>query len=443
MRCRRRRTVAGLLVWFALGSVGVGETVYETDHVSDWLPQHLEAYESLYRHFHANPELSFAEEKTAQRFAQELRGAGFAVTEGVGGHGVVGVLSRGEGATLLLRADLDGLPITEATNLAYASRATSTDENGTVVGLMHACGHDLHMTNVLATAAYLASATDAWAGTLVVIGQPAEERGSGAKAMLEDGLFSRFPKPDFALALHMAPELPAGCVAYRAGYALANVDSVDITVRGRGGHGAYPNKTVDPVVQAAELVMALQTIVSREVDPTRSAVITVGAIHGGTKHNVIGDSCHLQLTVRSYEEEVRRHLLAAIRRKAEGVAQACAAPPPEITVSEGTPSLANDPDLVAQVVPAFQKALGKDRVLPAPQVMGGEDFSQYGRAGVPIFMYWLGAVEAKRLERMQSLGKTPPSLHSSEFYPDVRPALTAGVTSMTAAALELLGRSPS
>jgi hippurate hydrolase len=330
------------------------------------------------------------------------------------------------------------LPVTEQTNLVYASQVKVKDEKGADVGVMHACGHDVHITNLIGTAQYLAQHKDRWRGTLVLIGQPAEERGMGAKKMLDDGLFTRFPKPDFAVALHVDSTLETGRIGYRAGYAMANVDSVDITVRGKGGHGAQPHSTVDPIVQAAQLVLALQTIVSREVKPTEPAVVTVGSIHGGTKHNIIGDTCHLEITVRSYAPEVRQQLLEAIHRKAKAVAMGAGAEEPIIKVSEGTPSLRNDEDLAARLVPVFERALGKENVVQSEPTMGGEDFSQYGLAGVPIHMFRLGAVEAKRLERYKQLGQEPPSLHSPIFYPDVEPALATGIVATVSAVLELL-----
>jgi hippurate hydrolase len=272
----------------------------------------------------------------------------------------------------------------------------------------------------------------------MLIGQPAEERGAGAQAMLADGLFRRFGKPDYALALHVDPTLPVGTVSYRTGYALANVDSVDITVRGRGGHGAYPHTTVDPIVQAAELVLSLQTIVSREVKPIEPAVITVGSIHGGTKHNIIGNTCHLQLTVRSYSAEVRKQLLDAIQRKAKAVAAGAGAPEPRLKISEGTPSLWNDEQLGERMGTVFRRVLGPDHVAQAEPSMGGEDFSHYGKAGVASLMFRLGAVDGKRLQGYDQTGQQPPSLHSSRFYPDAEQALVTGVTVMASAALELL-----
>jgi hippurate hydrolase len=272
----------------------------------------------------------------------------------------------------------------------------------------------------------------------MLIGQPAEERGAGAKAMLADGLFEKFPKPDFAVALHVDSTTATGGVGVRSGYSLANVDSVDITCRGRGGHGAYPHTTVDPIVQAAQLVMALQTIVAREVKPIEPAVVTVGSIHAGTKHNIIPDTCELQLTVRSYSDEVRKLLLDSIERKAKGIAIACGAPEPTIEVSEGTPSLFNDDALTARVEKVFAATVGKENIADAEPSMGGEDFSRYGLAGVPIVMYRLGAVDSQRLARFKELGVPPPSLHSATFYPDAEETLATGMTTMAAVAIEIL-----
>ncbi len=439
-----RRIFLGLLVLLVVivGQTTVcGQLVTNTNSSTlvDWCNSQMDDFESLYRDFHQHPELSFQEKKTAARFANELTklGAG-SVTTNVGGFGVVAVIKNGDGPTLLLRADLDGLPVTEKTNLVYASKEKQTSESGTEVGVMHACGHDIHMTNLLGTARYLSSHRDAWSGTLVMIGQPAEERGAGAKAMLKDGLFEKFPLPDFALALHVDASSPTGKISYLGGFQQANVDSVDITVKGRGGHGAYPHATIDPIVQAAQLVLALQTIVSREVDPVQPAVVTVGAIHGGSKHNVIDDTCHLQLTVRSYAPEVRKQLIAAIKRIANGVAETANAPKPNIKVTEGTPSLLNDPALAARLLPVFKGELGDENVLEAKPSMGGEDFSRYGKAGVPILMFRLGAVNEQRLERFKQLGQPAPSLHSPFFYPDTRDALSTGIRAMTAASLHLL-----
>ncbi|MEY4180635.1 MAG: putative hydrolase YxeP [Planctomycetota bacterium] len=423
----------------ARGTVAAGAAGAATDRdLREWTRGQLESLVAVYRDFHANPELSLQEKTTAERLAKLWRESGLEVTTGVGGHGVVGLLRNGSGPTVMFRTDLDALPVVERTELAYASKVKVKDAAGAEVGVMHACGHDIHITSLVGVARYLAARKDRWKGTAMFIGQPAEERVLGAQAMLADGLFTRFPKPDFAIAQHVDSALAAGHVGLRAGYSLANTDSVDIVVKGKGGHGAYPHTTVDPIVQAAELIMALQTIVSREVQPTEPAVITVGSIHGGTKHNIIGDTCHLQLTVRSYSDQVREQLLKAIERKAKAVAAGARAPEPTISVTDGTPALFNDGKLTARIEGVFRKTFGDDRVVPAEQSMGGEDFSRYGKAGVPILMFRLGAVEAKRLDRYKELGQDPPSLHSALFYPDAEPTLETGVVAMAAAALELL-----
>jgi len=403
-----------------------------------WVQSHQDELVSIYRHLHSHPELSFNEEKTAARLAAEWQKCGYEVTSGIGGHGVVGLLRNGDGPVLMLRTDLDALPITEQTGLDFSSSVRIQNDKGGESGVMHACGHDAHMTNLVGVACFLADNMALWKGSVMLVGQPAEERGAGAQAMLEDGLFNRFPKPDFAVALHVSPELATGKIGYRAGYAMANVDSVDITMRGKGGHGAYPHTTVDPVVQAAQLVLELQTIVSREIDPVDPAVITVGSIHGGTKHNIIGDSVHLQITVRSFSDEVRDQLMSAIRRKANAVALAAAATEPLVSISEGTPSLYNDPELVARLDPVLQQLLGEDNIDASKPSMGGEDFSRYGKEGVPILLYWLGSVSQQRLDSNERSGQQPSSLHSPLFYPDIEATLDTGVSSMSSIALELL-----
>ena len=432
---RARARFVCLAVWGAWFLCWAPGAVLAADPAA-WAAENVEGLVPLYEHLHRHPELSLREEQTAARIAEEFESAGLEVTRGVGGHGVVGVLSNGDGPRLLLRTDLDALPVEEQTGLEYASsvRAENPDGDGTV-GVMHACGHDLHMTNLVGVARFLASHRDAWRGTVVFVGQPAEEIVSGARAMLDDGLYRRFGRPDFALALHVTPGIPAGMVAYRAGFALANVDSVDITVKGTGGHGAQPHTTVDPIVQAAQLVMALQTIVSREVSPIEPAVVTVGSIRGGSKHNIISDECHLQLTVRSYSSEVRQQILDAIGRKAKGIAIACGAPEPEIVVTEGTDAVFNDHDLVERVVPVFRRVLGGQNVVEGPPSMGSEDFGMFARDGVPVMMFGLGSISPERMRRLPR----PLSLHSSVYYPDVVPTLVTGMTAMSAAALDLLG----
>ncbi|MEZ6118847.1 MAG: amidohydrolase [Pirellulaceae bacterium] len=426
-----------LLRWAWIGILLPLTSVIAVEPV-EWADQHLDEIVLLYQHFHRTPELSFHEKQTAERVADELESCGAQVTRNVGGFGVVAVLKNGDGPTLMLRTDLDGLPVTEQTNLVYASQVRTVDDNGAEVGVMHACGHDIHITNLIASAKFLSQHKNLWSGTLVMIGQPAEEKGAGATAMLDDGLFKRFPKPDFALALHVDSNLGAGKVSCLSGYSMANVDSVDVTMKGAGGHGAQPHTTIDPIVQAAHLVMDLQTLVSREIKPTDPGVVTVGAIHGGTKHNVIGDTCHLQITVRSYSDEVRSKLLAGIQRKAKAVAASANAPQPEVEISEGTPSLWNDAELTNRLTRVFQNVLGASFVEQGEPSMGGEDFSQYGKQGVPILMYRLGSVEQKRLDRFRELGQPAPSLHSPLFYPDAQPTLRTAVITTCSSVLELL-----
>ena len=431
-----RRCVAGCLL--VCLSAWAPRSAASADEPKAWAAAHLKELLTLYKHFHQHPELSLEERETAARVAEELEEAGAEVTAGVGGHGVVGVMANGKGPTILIRTDLDALPVTEQTQLTYASTVKVKNARGIETGVMHACGHDIHITSLIGVARYLNENKDRWQGTVVFIGQPAEERGEGALQMLNAGLFERFPKPDYALAMHVDSTLAAGKLGYLAGYTLANVDSVDIKLRGRGGHGAFPHTTVDPIVQAAKLILDLQTIVSREIKPTEPAVVTVGSIHAGTKHNVIGDECDLQLTVRSYSDEVRQHLLKAIRRKAAAAAASAGAPEPSVEVTEGTPAMYNDEQLVERVVPVFRQAFGDERVVPSEPSMGGEDFSRYGLAGVPIFMFRVGSVEAKRLAGYERIGQEPPSLHSAVYYPDAEPTLETGVAAMASAALELL-----
>lgn len=432
----RRATLATLAAACLFASFARAEEPKE------WTAKNIDDLVALYKDFHAAPELSFQEDKTGARVASEWRKIGAEVTTGVGKKGVVAVLKNGTGPTLLLRTDLDALPVTEATQLPYASKVVVTDDSGKQTGVMHACGHDIHITGLIGVSRYLAANKSAWQGTIVFIGQPAEEVGGGAWEMLQDGLFKRFPKPDYALALHVDSRLAAGRIGYRAGYALANVDSVDITMRGKGGHGAYPQTTVDPIMQAAHLVVDLQTIISRENSPLEPAVITVGSIHGGTKHNIIGDKCHLQLTVRSYSEKTREKLLSAIKRKALAAAASAGAPEPLLEFSDATPALKNDERLVERVVPVFIRVFGQENVVSVEPSMGGEDFSQYGLAGVPIFMFRLGSIDPQRMADLAKQGKELPSLHSPVYYPDPQPTLTTGVIAMSSAVLDLLPIKP-
>ncbi|MDI1337017.1 MAG: amidohydrolase [Lacunisphaera sp.] len=417
------------------------------DAVANKLAADYPALEKFYTDLHLHPELSLMEEKTSAKVAAELRAAGFDVTEKFGGYGVVGVLQNGAGPTLLIRTDLDGLPVAEETGLPYASTTRVTNLAGQEVSVMQACGHDIHMTVFTGTARMLASLKDQWSGTLVFIGQPAEELGVGARAMLTAGLYRKFPKPDYAVAIHDSATLPAGTVGTVEGYIMANVDSMDITVRGVGGHGAYPHATKDPIVLAARIIGALQTVVSRETRPLDPAVVTVGSIHGGTKHNIIPNEVKLQLTLRSYSEPVRVHTIEAIRRICRGEAIAAGLPEnlmPVITVKEDefTPATYNDPALTRRVRGALERSLGPDNVKTIDPEMGGEDFSEFGRTTdkVPVCLFRVGAVDPAKVAESQRTGVALPSLHSSRFAPLPEPTIKTGITAVTAAALDLLAK---
>ncbi len=417
------------------------------------IDQELPSLVSTYKALHAAPELSHHEDKTAALLARELRGFGYEVTEHVGkyprpewqGHGTVAVMKNGAGPTVLVRADMDALPVEEQTVLPYASHVHTTNDAGVDVGVMHACGHDIHVTSLIGTAKLLAAMKDQWHGTLVLLGQPSEETIDGARAMLADGLYSRIPKPDYALALHDSSELQTGKISYTPGYALASSTSVDVTIRGRGAHGSRPEVSKDPIVLAAEFVMAIQTIVSRENSPFDPAVVTVGSIHGGTKYNIIPDDVHLQLTIRTYKEEVRRHILASLERIAKGVALAGGVPEDRAPIvkaseTEVTPAMYNDPALTAREAAALKKGLGAENVIEEPPVMGSEDFGQFGLEGhqIPTLMLRVGAIDAERIASSEKTGVPLPSLHSALFWPVPEPTIRTGVKGMTLAVLELM-----
>src|SRR6201993_560810 len=415
--------------------------------------QELPSLVSTYKALHAAPELSHHEDKTSALLAQQLRSFGYDVTEHVGkypnpqwqGHGVVAVMKNGAGPTVLVRADMDALPVEEQTGLAYASHVHTKNDAGVDVGVMHACGHDIHVTSLIGTAKMLAAMKDQWHGTLVLIGQPSEETIDGAKSMLADGLYSRIPRPDYALALHDSSELETGKIAYTSGYALASSTAVEVTIRGRGAHGSRPEASKDPIVLAAEFIMAIQTIVSRENSPFDPAVVTVGSIHGGTKGNIIPDDVHLQLTIRTYKDEVREHILASLDRIAKGVALAGGVPEDRAPIvkaseTEVTPAMYNDPPLTEREVSALKRGLGADNVVERPAVMGSEDFGQFGLEGhkIPTFMFMVGAIDTDRIAKSQQTGVPLPSLHSALFWPVPDPTIRTGVKAMTIALLELM-----
>lgn len=414
------------------------------------MPKLLETYIWL----HQNPEISYQEEKTSAFLAQELKGLGFEVTERFGryrepgrtSYGIVAVLKNGTGPTVMLRTDMDALPVEEKTGLPYASRVKTKNDAGQEVPVMHACGHDIHMSSFLGTAMVLSGMRDRWKGTLVMIGQPSEERGGGARAMLEGGLYERFPRPDYILALHDDPTLPAGSVGMCEGFTLASVTSVDVTVRGVGGHGAMPHLAKDPIVLASELVLALQTIVSRENRPLDPAVVTVGSLHGGTKHNIIPEEVHLQITVRAYKEEVRKRILASIERIARGLAVAAGLPEERMPIikadeTEYTAATYNNPALTQRVTNTLEAALGKERVVKSDPVMAAEDFGAYSlNDAIPLCMFWLGASDPALIQKNKADGTPLPSLHSSQFAPIPGPTIRTGVKAMTAIVLELMKR---
>jgi hippurate hydrolase len=419
----------------------------QADELRDAVTADLPALVELYKDLHANPELSFQEVETAKKLAARARTMGFEVTEGVGKTGVVAVMRNGDGPTVMLRADMDGLPVIEQTGLPYASKRRAVPQTGIETGVMHACGHDTHMAAWIGTAQLLSERKDQWSGTLVMILQPAEEIGEGAKAMLDDGLYTRFPKPDYVLAFHDAAQAPAGHIGYANGFALANVDSVDIVVPGVGGHGAYPHTTKDPVVLASAIVMRLQTLVSRELNPTDSAVVTVGSFQAGSKHNIIPDEARLQITVRSYSDAARKQLLEGIARIARGEAIAAGMPEnkmPKVTVADPyVPATYNTPELtqrvVAGLIPRFE-----GRVFEVPAVMGGEDFSQFYRAdreNVESLILWVGGVRAEEWAKAQKGEITLPSLHSPFWAPDAPVVIATATEALTAATLDLMGKS--
>jgi len=422
---------------------GAGSAGQAVDTLVDGvLPELLEVYRDL----HAHPELSFQEVRTAATLAARMRALGFAVTEGVGQTGVVAVLENGPGPVLMIRADMDALPLEEKTGLPYASQVRATTRDGIESPVMHACGHDTHMTAWTGAAQALVAMRDRWSGTLVMILQPAEEIGLGAKAMLDDGLFTRFPKPSHVIAFHDSAELPAGTIGYTPGWMLANVDSVDLIVRGQGGHGAYPHKTKDPIVIAARIVTSLQTLVSRECDPQDAAVVTVGSFVAGAKHNIIPDEAKLLITVRSYSDETRAALLAGIERIARGEAMAAGVPEdrmPIMTVEQDyTPATYNTPQFSDHVASVLAAHFGPDRVRQVPSVMGGEDFGQYYRAdnSIESLIFWVGGVDPDKVAAAQRGEIKLPSLHSPHWAPDPVAVIGTAAKAMTVAALDILAK---
>lgn len=440
MRLTRTATAA-----IALAGATFAMPAWADDHdIAQAVEADYDAHlEELFVHFHRTPELSFLEHNTAKRMAAELAALGVEVTENVGGTGVVGMVRNGEGPLILLRADMDGLPVLEKSGLEYASTATQVGQDGQEYPVMHACGHDVHITSMIGTARRLMAMRDQWSGTLMFVVQPAEERVGGAKAMIEDGLYERFGKPDYALAFHVASQLPTGRVSASEGIQYSSADSVDITVPGVGAHGASPHRGKDPVYIASQIVTALQSIVSREIQPLKPAVITVGSFHSGSKHNIISDQAALQLTVRANDEDTRAQLLASIERIAVNIGKAHGLPddlPVQVVVSEGTPVTNNDPALARRLNAVMKRDLGEDAFLPFEQKgMGAEDFAYFVTEdlGVPGYYFAVGGTPQEAFDAEAAGGPAVPSHHSPLFKIAPRESVTLGTRAMIAAVLDL------
>jgi amidohydrolase len=413
--------------------------------ISASIEKNYASLEKLYIQLHTNPELSQQEEKTSSVIAGELKSLGFEVFEKIGGFGVAAVMKNGNGPTVIIRTDMDALPTEEKTNLPYASKVKTKNASGAEVAVMHACGHDVHMTVFIGTARTLVESKKSWNGTLVLIAQPSEENGVGARAMLNDGLYNRVPYPDYAIALHNHAGMKAGTVGFSSGAFMASVDMMDITVFGKGGHGAAPHQTIDPIVLSAEMILAFQTIVSREINPLEPAVITVGSIHGGTVYNIIPDQVKLQLTLRSYSDDVRKQVIASIQNKSRHLALQAGLPEdkmPVITWNDSAPPTVNDRKLTERLVTNFEAVFGKENVMEMQPSMIGEDFSRFARhqKQIPYSMFWLGTVDPFLYDKANAEGTSLPSLHSATFQPLPRPTITTGILAMTTAALDLLQR---
>jgi len=431
----RNMTKQILLLLALLAATGFSQTLASQKEADAVYP----AAHELYLDLHQNPELSGHEAQTAAKLAARLRNLGYEVTEHVGGTGIVAILKNGAGPTVMLRTELDALPVEEKTGLSYASKVHSKDDAGHDVPVMHACGHDLHMAAIVGTAAIMAHSKDTWHGTLMLIGQPAEETISGAKAMIADGFLKRFPKPDVGVALHVGNDLPAGTVGITPGIYNTNADSLRVTIYGKGGHGASPDKTIDPIVIAAKTVLALQTIASREVKPGELAIVTVGYIRAGTKNNIIPDHAEMGLTVRTFKPEVRRQVLAAIDRIVKGEAMASGATrEPSIERYESTDSVYNDPALATRLRAPLEAALGKQNVITAGPEAASEDYSAFVELGIPSLYFSLGGADPAKFAEGEKTGVRLPSNHSPLFTPDVEPSLRTGITAEVAVLRNLL-----
>jgi amidohydrolase len=445
--------IGSLLISFL--SIWLVPSIFGQQTPQSFADAELPSLLTIYKDLHSHPELSTKEARSSAIVARELKAAGCEVTENFGRYdhsgwkcyGVVGVMKNGSGPTVLVRTDMDALPVQEQTGAPYASKVTMPNAEGKEMPVMHACGHDIHMSVFIGTARILGKLKDKWHGTIIFVGQPAEEMVGGARAMLKAGLYDRFGKPDYALALHDDAEIETGKIGITEGYCYANVDSVDVTVKGMGGHGAYPYRTKDPIALSAEIINAWQTIASRENNPIDPVVVTVGSIHGGTKHNIIPDDVKMQLTVRTYKQEVRQRVLAAIDRIAKGCATAAGLPPdkmPEVNVrkEESVNATYNNPELTERVTGALKAALGDENVIDKDPTMGGEDFCEFSLPdhSIPACMFNVGAVAPEKISESKNTGAPLPSLHSSKFLPVSEPTIRTAVIAMTAAVLDVMKR---
>lgn len=432
------------LIYLASAIILLGFTCNSTaqtnnlkNQINNQIDKQFPKYDSLYKYLHQHPELSFQEVETSKKMAFELRNIGYDVTTNFGGNGVVGIFKNGEGPIIMIRTDMDALPVEEKTGLPYASTTKVKNDNGAEVPVMHACGHDMHMTVFIGVANTMVQLKKEWHGTLMAIAQQAEEQNGGSIAMISEGLFEKFPTPNYALAFHVSSNIEAGKVGLCAGPFFATVDDVDITVYGKGGHGAYPQLTIDPIVIASRIVLDLQTIVSRELSPLTPAVVTVGSFHGGTQRNIISDEVKLSLTIRSYTDEVRKHILSAIQRIAKGAAQTAGMPEdklPYVKIDPNpTPAVINNPKLAETVTQFYKNVLGESNVINVGPEMVGEDFGRYGKTkeNVPILLTWLGGVDPQIIASCKENGAIPPPLHSPQFSPLPEKTIKTGILSMS------------
>lgn len=440
MNIKLQSGILALFLWLSFSS----SVFAQVDDIKQIIDRQYEDIEKLYKYFHSHPELSMEEEKTSRRLANGLEQLGFVVTERVGGYGVIAVLENGDGPVVMVRADMDALPIREETGVSFASDKTVTTSDGQSTPVMHACGHDMHMSVMVGVARVFTNLKDKWEGTLVLIGQPAEEKLAGASAMIEDGLFERFPLPDYMLALHVNSAQASGEVGYSPGYAYANVDIGRIVVKGRGGHGAYPDLAIDPVVIASRLVLSLQTIISREISALDPANLTVGSIHGGTSGNIIPNKVELELVMRALNDSTREKLIKRVKETCEGIGRAAGLPEEEwprleLESDSHVSSVYNTPELGERLRKSFFKAVGEENVSTISPLMYGEDFGEYGSAKpeIPAFLFSLGSVKPEDMKAAEKGLIDPPSTHSSKYLPDTEPTLRTGILTMSTAVFDL------